>query len=204
MRKLVLLLAVVSLPLVLSAQSTTDTHSKVDVFGGYSYLRNSGNNFNGWDAQGTFWLTNHFGATADVTGEYRTAISFDPFSNFAINANQRLLTYMFGPTVGQHFGKNTVFAHALFGGAHSSLSAGLGLPFIGGFSTNLNSANTFAFALGGGVDLGIGKHFAIRPVEIDYLHTNFSSLDALASGFSSGTTAQQNSFRYSAGVTLRF
>jgi hypothetical protein len=203
MRKLVVLLAVVSLPLIMAAQSTTD-YSKVDVFGGYSYLHNSGNNFNGWDGQATYWVTKHIGATADVAGEYRNAISFAPFSSFSIGANQRLLTYMFGPSVGTSFGKSRVFAHALFGGAHSQLSAGLGLPIIGGFSTSLASASTFAFALGGGLDFGLGKHFAIRPVEIDYLHTNFSSLDALTSGFASGTTAQQNSFRYSAGVTLRF
>jgi outer membrane protein with beta-barrel domain len=203
MRKWVILLAVVSLPLVLAAQSTSDS-SKADIFGGYSYLRNSGNSFNGWEGQGTYWVTKHVGATADITGEYRTAISFDPFSSVSINANQRLLTYMFGPTVGGRFGKSTVFAHALFGGAHSNLSAGVGLPFIGGFSTGLASASTFAFALGGGLDFGVSKHFAVRPVQIDYLHTNFSSLDALASGFSSGTTAQQNSFRYSAGVVVRF
>jgi hypothetical protein len=51
---------------------------------------------------------------------------------------------------------------------------------------------------------GLTKHFAIRPVQVDYLHTDFSAEDALATGFSNGAKTQQNSFRYSAGVVFRF
>ena len=89
---IVMLLVVVSLPLIMAAQSSSDDYSKVDVFGGYSYLRNSGNSFNGWDGQATYWVTKHIGATADVAGEYRNAVGFS-LSGFSVGANQRLTNF---------------------------------------------------------------------------------------------------------------
>ncbi len=199
--------AVVLLPLALLAQKDSDQHSKVDIFGAYSYLRNAGNNYNGWEGQGTYWVTKHVGVTADLTREAGDTIADN--NGFVIGARQHLLTYMFGPSVAARFRKNTVFAHALLGGANSGLDQGVGEGFHGMFTQGVNSANTFAFALGGGVDLSVTKHFAIRPVQIDYVHTNFSAEDALATGFANGAfvngvKTQQNSFRYAAGVVFRF
>jgi len=57
---------------------------------------------------------------------------------------------------------------------------------------------------GGGVDIGVTPRFAIRAVQIDYLHTQLSSFDALSTGFFNGIGGHQNSFRYSAGVVFRF
>jgi len=102
------------------------------------------------------------------------------------------------------FGKNAIFGHALFGGAHSALGAGVSLPVLGGFSTGVNSATAFAMAFGGGADIGVNNRIAIRPVQIDYLYTHFNSFDALTTGLTSTTTSHQNSFRYSGGVVLRF
>ncbi len=115
------------------------------------------------------------------------------------SANQRLYTFLFGPTVTSSVNKVSVFGHALFGGAHSSLGAG-----IAGLSTGVNSATAFAMAFGGGVDIGLTQHFAIRPAQVDYLYTHFNAFDALSTGLSSTTGGHQNSFRYSAGIVFRF
>jgi hypothetical protein len=204
MRNLPVVAGIVLLPLLLAAQAPQPEYSKVDAFAGYSYLRNSGNNFNGWEGQLTYNFNRHFGATGDFSGYYRNADTFSPFSGFSVSANQRLYTYLFGPTATARFGKNSVFAHALFGGVHSSIGAGFTAPIIGSFNTGVNSATAFGMALGGGFDIGINRRFAIRAAQIDYLYTHFNTFDALTTGFTNNTNNHQNSFRYSGGIVFRF
>jgi peptidoglycan-associated lipoprotein len=59
-------------------------------------------------------------------------------------------------------------------------------------------------AFGGGVDIGLTRHLAIRAAQVDYLRTQFSARDALLTGLSSSLGNRQNSMRYSAGVVFRF
>ena len=75
----------------------------------------------------------------------------------------------------------------LFGVAHIAGDNGLA------FST---SNNSFAMAIGGGVDVKVAHRFSIRPVQVDYLMTHFNEL---------GTGAQnQNNLRVSTGVVFHF
>ena len=191
------------LPSFVIAQETAAP--KTEIFGGYSYLRNNSNGFNGFTGQGTVNLSRYFGVTAQVDGSYRSAANLSSFSILGISpsANEHLYDFLAGPTATARFGKNSVFAHALFGVAHSSLNAGVGLPIIGGISTGLTSASGFAMAFGGGVDLGLTRRIALRVAQIDYLRTQFSATDALLTGLST-TGARQNSWRYSAGIVFRF
>jgi hypothetical protein len=204
MRNLLAVIGIVLLPLLLAAQVTQTEYSKVEAFAGYSYLRNSGHGFNGWEGQVTYNFNRYLGATADVSGYYRTAAAFSPLAGFSVSANQRLYNYLFGPTVTARFGKHSVFGHALFGASHSTAGAGVSVPIFGSFSTSVNSATAFGMALGGGVDIGLTHMFAIRPAQVDYLYTHFNTLDALTTGLSSNTSNHQNGFRYSAGIVLRF
>ena len=193
-------MAFILLPLALVAQVESP---KATIFGGYSYLRNNSNGFNGWTGQGTYNFTRNFGLTADFAGNYRTLDSAT-ILGFGASTNQHMYTYMFGPTATAYFGKSSIFAHALFGQAHSSLGAGVSIPIIGGISTGVRSANGFAMAFGGGVDIGVSKHFAIRAAQVDYLQTRFSPTDSLTTGLSSSVNDRQNSFRYQAGIVFRF
>jgi hypothetical protein len=181
-----------------------DETPKAAIFGGYSFLRNSGNNSQGWDGQATFNFNRYLGVTADVGGNFRTIASFSLLPGLSASANQRLYTFLFGPTVTANFGRSAVFGHALFGAARASSSAGIGLPIIGGISTGLSNATAFAMAFGGGIDIGISRHVAIRAAQIDYVRTQFNSLDALTAGFSTSTRGAQNSYRYSGGIVFRF
>jgi len=56
---------------------------------------------------------------------------------------------------------------------------------------------TFAMVAGGGIDIKIGKHFAFRPVEEDYLLTRFPTI-------LTQNDTNRNHFRYSAGVNFMF
>ena len=209
--------AILCLPIVGMAQSreSNEVPSRGAVYGGYSLLHanndlsfnsdltSSSNNFNGWEGQGTFNFTRHLGVTADVTGNYNQLAGFS-FAGFSAGVRQQVYEYLFGPTVSTTFGKSSVFAHALFGAAHLGLGAGVGLPLVGGFSAPLSSANAFAMAFGGGIDIGLTHSFAIRAAQIDFVRTNFNSVDALAFGFGNSTANSQNTFRYSGGVVWRF
>jgi opacity protein-like surface antigen len=201
MRKLAILTTLVLLSLGLMAQEAP----KAEVFGGYSLLRNSGNNLNGWEAQGTANFTPHFGITADFSGNYQRVASLSPFTGTLLSANQRLYNFLAGPRVSAAFNRFSVFGHSLFGVAHSSLGAGVTLPIIGGVSTGLTSANAFAMALGGGLDIELSRHLAFRAGQVDYLYTRFSPTEALSTGlFSNSLSGHQNSFRYSTGIVFRF
>lgn len=147
---------------------------KAELFGGYQYTRINpgsgipGQNLNGWNAALTGNIGHTLGITADISGAYKTIAGISNKDHF----------FLFGPTLASHSNESfTPFAHALFGVAHSS---------GGGFSDN-----AFAMALGGGVDVKVASHVAIRLGQFDYLMTRFSS-------------ATQNNFRYSAGVVFRF
>lgn len=181
-----------------------DETPKVTVFGGYSLLRNGGNNSNAWDGQATFNLNRYLGLTADVTGNYRSIASFSFLPQVRAGVDQHLYTFLFGPTVTGNIGRSAIFGHALFGLAHGNASTGVSLPLVGGVSTLVNSANAFAMAFGGGLDFNLGRHFGIRPAQVDYVRTEFNSLDALSIGLSTNSGGGQNFFRYSGGVVLRF
>jgi len=193
-------MAFILLPLALVAQVESP---KATIFGGYSYLRNNSNGFNGWTGQGTYNFTRNFGLTADFAGNYRTLDSAT-ILGFGASTNQHMYTYMFGPTATAYFGKSSIFAHALFGQAHSSLGAGVSIPIIGGISNGVRRANAFTMAFGGGLDIGVSKHFAIRAAQVDYLQTRFSPTDSLTTGLSSSVNDRQNSLRYQAGIVFRF
>jgi len=216
----IFLTAILSLPVFAMAQSEVNgPATRGTVFGGYSlfHTNNSlgsglGNfssglgssNLNGWEGQGTFNFTRHLGVTADFSGNSHQLAGFSALG-FSVGTQQHMYEFLFGPTVTTYFGKSSVFGHALFGTAHSSLSAGASVPIIGGLSVPLSSGNAFAMAFGGGFDIGLTRNFAIRAAQIDWIRTNFNSLDGLTSGLTSGIgTNNQNNFRFSTGVVWRF
>ena len=214
----ILFSAILCLPLLSFAQQETNqAATRGNIYAGYSLLHanndlgsslgssnfNLGGNLNGWEGQGTFNFTRHFGVTADFSGNSKQLAGIS-FLGFSAGTQQHMYNFLFGPTATAYFGKSSVFGHALFGETHSSLSAGVTVPILGGISAPITNANAFAMAFGGGVDIGLSRHFAIRAAQLDFIRTNFNSVDALASGLSTSLNNRQNSFRYSGGVIWRF
>jgi len=179
MRKL---LIVAMMLFVFCAVVAAQNSPKVEIFGGYSYFRfginNPGFNFNGWDASATGYLTKHFGLTGDFAGDYGSYVESD---GVTANVSVKHHTYMFGPTFAMPSGKLTLFAHALFGGAHYSES----------FLSLNHSINGFAMAYGGGVDVNANKKIAIRLGQFDYVYTRFGD-------------ANLNHLRYAGGIVFKF
>ena len=154
-------------PVSANAQSSAEAGGppNFDLYGGYSYVFRTYNptttsvstsGMNGWDASAKAPVLGSFlGIKGDVSGFYR---------NDSPNFNPHTYFFLIGPQVGVHFGRNTLFAHGMVGSAHLTSSA---LP-------NLKSDNTFAAAVGGGLDVGISRNLAWR-VTGDYYNTHYTA-----------------------------
>lgn len=83
-------------------------------------------------------------------------------------------------------GKISVFGQGLPGDSHGWNSL---FPQTRGAAS---SANVFALQVGGDVDLRVGRPFAVRPIEADWVRTHFPN----------ATTNVQNKLRLGAAVVL--
>lgn len=164
-----------------------ETAPKIDVFVGYSYLQaNPG--VNGADS---FHL---HGGSASLAYNYNRWLSgvadFGGYTNGNIlntGTSGTLSSYLFGPRVSyRHFRRITPFGQVLFGVAHANASS---------FGT-VGTQNAFAMTAGGGLDYKLFDHFAVRPVQAEYLMTRF--------GVGTAGTQTQNNVRLSTGFVIRF
>jgi len=176
---------------------------KVEVFGGYSYLRfNPGNgvnaaNFNGGSGSIAYNVLPWVGVVADIGGYHWGGSSSEDITGGTA------VSYLFGPKASYHAGPIVPFVQALFGGVHGSLS---GTKCVSegsrvrpeGCTTESGtvSDDVFGMALGGGVDWNATPHIGVRLVQAEYVLTKFNANFA-------GSTSQNN-VRVSAGVTFRW
>ena len=175
----------------------------------YSYARfapnasgSQGHSLNGGGGSVVFNLNSVIGIKMDLQGygSDTSTFSFAPSPNFptgaTANVQGNLFTYLFGPQIKLHNPRAQPFFHALFGGAHSNVYANAFKNICGigacAFST-APANNAFAMAFGGGIDIPIGHTVSIRPVEVDYLFTDFTNRF---------NNSNQNNFRYSGGITF--
>lgn len=137
---------------------------KPEVFGGYQFTSLDPSwHASGWNGAASMYITRWVGVTGDFSGAYSTGTSFHTFTG--------------GPVVSMHKRSLSPFAHALFGGAHSS-AAGYG-------STGM------AMMFGGGMDYG-RKQFAVRLFQADWEITHFNGY------------TDKNNARVSTGLLFRF
>jgi hypothetical protein len=102
-----------------------------------------------------------------------------------------MLTYLFGPQFNIPMRKKKrLFVEALLGGANTGAYGSL---FKAANVTSLAAHNNgFAMAIGGGLDIQVAKHLALRPAQLDYFLTRYEWKQI-------GINNQSN-FRYQAGV----
>jgi outer membrane protein OmpA-like peptidoglycan-associated protein len=179
---------------------------RVELFLGYSYVRALptlavGNRImwlNGGSTSVAFNLNRYLGLVADFgaytnskvqyTGAYTSTVNVD-------NPNVAVLSYLFGPRLSfrQH-DRFTPFVQALFGGARANQVILNGCTFS---CTLLPTESAFAWTAGGGLDLRVRRHIAIRLIQAEYLMTGFSN-------YTTGAAGKQNDMRLSAGIVFRF
>ncbi len=166
MKKLIFLFLAVSIFSVPSRAQSVDASLS------YSYFRLGGSggiNQNGVSGSLAYNPNRWLGIVGDFGGYHA--------SPFGVSLNT--YTYLFGPRVTlRNPTKINPFAQVLLGGSRITVGSGGG------------SANQFAYSVGGGVDIGVLPHLALRP-QVDYV-----GLDT-----SGGRT---NCTRVSAGFVVHF
>lgn len=148
-----------------------DSYPKGEVFGGYAFshytLDFAGQNLNGWGASVSGNFTRSLGLTADFSGAYGSDLYAPPCATPAVPVipappcpvrTQNLSAYHFlaGPRFTRRTHGPTVFAHALIGVAN------IREEFSG-------TGTGFAMGFGGGVDIPVGKRWAYRLFQADYI-----------------------------------
>jgi len=140
--------------LLLLVSLSAQAQDKVELFGGYSYMRfhnSQSANLNGWEISAQYKFTDWLGGVADLDGHYGSPNGIGTST----------YTYLFGPQI-SFPSRVSPFAHLLLGGAHIS-EAGFG-------------SSSFSMALGGGIDVGLfHDQFYWRVIQTDYLMTQFGS-----------------------------
>jgi hypothetical protein len=189
--------AVIILLFAIVAPSPANAQDKVELFGGFSYVRANVTsaqfagtcpivcpppvfvaqhpNLYGWEFSGAYKLVPFLSANLDFGEQYGKLNG----------GNVRLKTYLFGPQLSLP-GPVSPFVHAEFGIAHESVGS-----FSGTTLSSPGSDTAFATALGGGLDIKALPFFAVRVVQVDYLRTSLYH-------------RTQNQPRVSAGIVFRF
>ncbi|MDR3750674.1 MAG: hypothetical protein P4K94_04230 [Terracidiphilus sp.] len=179
---------------------------RVELFLGYSYLRAmpelaAGNRLvwlNGGSASLAFNVNRYLGLVADVGDYTNSQVRFQGASTSTVdvdNANSAVLSYLFGPRLSyRKYDRITPFAQALFGGVHANEIR------LSNCTVNcilLPSESAFALTAGGGLDVRVYRHFALRVIQAEYMMTRFTN-------YTTGAVGTQNDMRLSAGIVFRF
>lgn len=176
---------------------------RVELFLGYSYLRAvptlaDGNRLvwlNGGSTSIAFNFNRYLGVVGDFGGFADSEVRFAN-SSTVVDSDGKVFTYLAGPRLSfRNHGRITPFAQALFGVAQAGEVTLSGCT--GGGCTPLPSETKFALTAGGGLDIRIHHHLAVRLVQAEYLMTSFENRNT-------GAGAKQNDIRLSSGIVFRF
>lgn len=193
MRLLARYFLLLAAPLTMTVSLKAQSHQEVDLAVTYTAQHsNLVSTPTFWQQGGSIELSTQtyrgLGIAANVTG---TTIDNAADSGVGLS----MVTTTFGPRYTWHrpMGADkkhgiAIFGQGLIGEAHGFNSY---FPSSTGVQTDYNS---FALQVGGGVDLGLSHHFAVRVIQSDWLRTQFPN----------STTNVQNSLRLGAGIVVRF
>jgi opacity protein-like surface antigen len=179
---------------------------RVEWFLGYSYLRAVptmavGNRLawlNGGSTSIAFNLNRHLGLVGDFGGFNETRLLLTtgnpPSAAGPYDAvdDGTVFTFLAGPRLSFRHERFTPFVQALFGDIRASEETTC--PTC---APSLPSQNAFAMTAGGGLDIRVHRHLAIRVIQAEYLMTRFENL-------TTGATTAQNDMRLSSGIVFRF
>lgn len=174
----------------LGAQSGRPDHHEVDLAVTYTeQYSNLVSTPTFWQPGGSAEISSQtihgFGAAANITGTHTKSAADS-------GVGLDMLTATFGPRYTWYRPSSNSHSLAAFGQFLLGESHGFNsyFPSTSGAQTSYNS---FAFQIGGGVDIGLSRHLAVRAIQANWLRTQFPN----------STTNVQNSLRLGAGVVFR-
>jgi opacity protein-like surface antigen len=151
----------------------------------------------GWGIAGQGNINKYFGIVGEWNANHGSSTIPDEITEEGdIPVDLRVQTILFGPRFSYRAKAVTVFGHFLLGAG--TLKVDDEKNMLSDFE-DLTSWQ-FAYAIGGGLDINLGKHFAIRPIQLDYV---FMDSDWIQNTDSDGPGAFNN-VRYNFGATFKF
>ena len=181
---------------------------RVELFVGYSYLRAiptyaTGNRLvkmNGGSVSAAFNFNRYLGLVGDVGGFADTELNLTGpgvANPRVVDSGGKAFTYLGGPRLSLRGERFTPFVQVLAGGIHASPVV-IDPEICGGINcTPLPSQNAFAMTAGGGLDITLTRHIALRAVQAEYLMTRFANP-------TTQVKSMQNDMRLSSGLLFRF
>src|SRR3984885_3846534 len=170
---------------------TAPSYAPLEISFNYSYARSNAApgqcgcfNMNGGSSEVAFHAFRALSVVADLTGERAASIGATAGDGLS------LVAFTVGPRFSHRFagGKFTPFVQGLVGAVH-----GFDGLFPGSSGSLSGAASARAVVAGGGLDLTINRHIAIRAIQADYLRTQLPN----------GQGNEQNLLRAGAGIVLR-
>jgi opacity protein-like surface antigen len=212
MRKSLLVVALLlALPVIASAQ---DEVPKVEIFGGYSYLRADNatgisqastmgtttsvmtqmadRNLNGFSTSFTNNLNSWLGIEAEFSGHFTDTV----LNGTTLDRDIYFVTA--GPRLSiRRFERFTPFAHIMVGMARQDVQVQNASSTVSTVGIINQQDSGLAFIVGGGIDLNLTSRLGLRLAQTDYILTRFSNRN--------GTSSELNqaNFRASTGVVLK-
>ena len=212
MRKSLLVVALLlALPVIASAQ---DEVPKVEIFGGYSYLRLDNatglsvasttgtttsvvtapldRDLNGFGVSVTNNLNSWLGITAEFSGHFTDA----QVNGQTLDRDAYIVTA--GPRLAiRRFERFTPFLHIMAGMARQDVQVQNASSTVSTIGSINQQDSGLAFVVGGGVDLNLSSRLGVRLLQTDYILTRFSNRN--------GTSSELNqaNFRASTGFVLK-
>jgi outer membrane protein OmpA-like peptidoglycan-associated protein len=181
---------------------------KIEWFLGYSFWRamptstsNRMGYLHGGSTSVAYNLNRYVGLVADLAGYANSKVTlFSPTASRTVDSNGSAYVFAFGPRFSyRRYERFTPYFQALFGVTHAT-SVNISGCGSDPSCTPLGSENAFTTLLGGGFDIKISRHVALRLFEGDYLLTHFH--DPFSA--SAGQRGWQNNVRLSSGLVFRF
>jgi hypothetical protein len=142
----------------------------------------------GFFIDGTYYFAKVIGLAADFDYNKKT---FSSDQNFVAGDQVRTYGFHAGPRLKARIGTLEPFAHALFGVTDLKATAASGSSV---------SDNAFSLKLGGGLDVKVFPHLALRLGEVNFYLTKFS-VNSAVSVFN--TNNHQNNVTFSVGAVIR-
>ncbi len=158
-----------------------------EVGGGYTYRSlapadSARINMNGWDASGDVNFLKWFGVVVDADGTVNTSSGVTTWVRTVMGGFR-------GYPIGHH--RVTPFAEVLAGEGYVTISGAEISPAL--------TDSFFTWSAGGGVDLSLARHWAVRLGEFDYEETHSELLNGLVKG-----GGPQGNYKFKAGILFRF
>jgi opacity protein-like surface antigen len=201
------ILSLIALSLTFGLGAYAADGPKADLFIGYSFLRaNSAQTVPAFTMNGgigTFGynFTNHWAFEAELGGYHNGNINNHEFDNTTFS-------YLFGVRASVNRASRVdPYGHVLFGG--QDLSSSICCVSVSNGTTTTagnrlqHDQNSFAMAVGGGLDIKMTKHMLLRPIQLDYYLTRYEAVNV---NNPTGPTSNrnQNNLRYAAGIVFNF